>query len=355
MTAPGTIVVIGASAGGVDALRAIVAALPRDFDAAVFVTLHIGSHRSELPWLLARVGTLPASHAVQGETIQPAHIYVAPPDHHLVVEAKAMALTRGPRENMARPAIDPMFRSAAEAHGDKVIGIILTGGLNDGTAGLMKIKARGGICIVQDPAGAFGPGMPQSAIDNVAVDHVCGVDAMGPLLVRLVAARRSEPDAGQEAAQTPERTHGPAVGNGQDHEDADLTSAQEEGMTAQFTLHRPVAVTCPDCGGALRQHETGSLTQFGCHIGHVYTAEVMMAAQFLAMERFVEQAMRSLSERGELCRVMMEKAGTGDPGAARQWAAAMDEALEQTAPLRELLTRAWQHPLADGPIEASSP
>lgn len=125
-------------------------------------------------------------------------------------------------------------------------------------------------------------------------------------------------------------------------------------MTGQFTLNHPVAVTCPDCGGALKRSQLGSLTQFSCHIGHVYTAEVMLAAQFLAMERFVEQAVRSLSERGELCRIMMEKTRAGEPWMSARWEAAMGEALAQTAPLRDLLTRDWLHPVADGPVDLSS-
>ena len=126
-------------------------------------------------------------------------------------------------------------------------------------------------------------------------------------------------------------------------------------MTAQFTLNHPIAVTCPDCGGALRRSQLGTLTQFSCHIGHVYTAEIMLVAQFLAMERFVEQAMRSLSERAELCRTMMEKAqglGTDSPD---QWEAAMVEALDQTAPLRNLLTRKWHHPAGERSVELPGP
>ena len=128
MAPPGTIVAIGASAGGVDALRSIVASLPQSLDAAVFVTLHIGAHKNELPWLLDRIGTLPASHAVNGEAIRAGHVFVAPPDHHLTVEPGKIVMTRGPRENMARPAIDPMFRSAARAYAENVVGVILTGG-----------------------------------------------------------------------------------------------------------------------------------------------------------------------------------------------------------------------------------
>ena len=335
MSASLPIIVIGASAGGVEAIRTIVAELPETLNAAVFVTLHIGSHKSEFPWLLDRVGTMSASHAVHGEAIRAGHIFVAPPDHHLTIEPGKVVLTKGPRENLARPAIDPMFRSAARAYGKNVIGVILTGGLNDGTAGLFEVKAQGGTAVVQNPSDAIGASMPQSAIDNVAIDHVAAVTAIGPLLVRLVGERSPTP--------------------ANDEDDHATGDSQEMGMTAQFTLNHPVAVTCPDCGGALRQSQLGSLTQFSCHIGHVYTVEVMLAGQFLAMERFVEQSMRSLSERAELCRFMMEKTRADGRTSSAGWEAAMGEALDQTAPLRALLTREWLHPDADGRVALSGP
>ena len=320
------IIAIGASVGGVDAIRTLVAGLPKHLDAAVLVTLHIGAHHSILPELLNKLGTLTASHAVDDEKIRTGHIFVAPPDHHMTIERGKIVLTKGPRENMSRPSIDPMFRSAARSYGADVIGVILTGGLNDGTAGLYEIKQQGGTAIVQNPKNSVGTGMPQSAIDNVAIDHVADISEIPALLIMLVDEIR--------------------VPSFVAHGNQATGDAQEKGMTAQFTLNHPVAVTCPDCGGALRRSELGTLTQFSCHIGHVYTAEVMLSAQFLAMERFVEQAMRSLSERAELCRVMMEK--TGEPSTtSRPWKAAMTEALEQTATLRGLLTREWLHPAAD--------
>jgi two-component system chemotaxis response regulator CheB len=157
------IVVIGASMGGVEAVLALAAALPPDFAAAVFVVLHIGARRSELPWLLNQQGPLRAQHPADGDPIHAGRIYVAPPDHHLLVEHGHVRLTRGPRENWVRPAVDPLFRSAARAYGAGVIGVILTGGLNDGTAGLFEIKQRGGITVVQEPSEAADPSMPRSA------------------------------------------------------------------------------------------------------------------------------------------------------------------------------------------------
>ncbi len=321
---PNKIIAIGASVGGVDALRVIVAGLPDSIEAALFVTLHIGAHHSILPGLLQDVGPLSASHAVHHELIRSGHIFVAPPDRHMTIEHGRIALTKGPRENLARPSIDPMLRSAARTYGSDVIGVILTGGLNDGTAGLYEVKAQGGTAIVQDPSTAAGTGMPQSAIKHVDVDHIVAVADIAPLLIRLVGAEGSRDRIA--------------------HGDQSSGDSQEKGMTAQFTLNHPVAVTCPDCGGALRRSELGSLTQFSCHIGHVYTAEVMMAAQFIAMERSIESAMRSLCERADLCRSMIAQNRVADDASRDQWEEAMSEALEQTAPLRALLTRQWLHP-----------
>ena len=333
------IIVIGASAGGVEAIRTVVAALRRDLDAAVFVTLHIGAHRSDLPLLLNLAGPLPAKHPADGDPIEAGHIYVAPPDHHMLVEDGYVSLTKGPRENWARPAIDPLFRSAARAYGTSVIGVILTGGLNDGTAGMIEIEARGGTTIVQDPLDAFTPNMALSAIANVAVDHVVPAFAIGKLLMRLV----------DSSGATDLKTEHPTIA---EHPTGD---SQENGMTAEFTVNQPVAVTCPDCGGAMRRSELGSLTQFSCHIGHVYTAEVMLAAQFVTMERSIESAMRSLGEPAHLCGQMFDKlpAGATSEIERPRWDAARSEAFDRTAPLRQLLTEPWTHPYSSA-LEAQS-
>ena len=313
---PNTVIAVGASIGGLDALRVLVGGLPADLAAAVFVVLHIGAHPSELPALLSRAGPLPAVHPDTGDAIQAGHIYVAPPDQHLTIDAGLVRLTRGPRENWARPAIDPLFRSAALAYGAGAIGVILTGALNDGTAGLFEIKARGGTTIVQDPAEAMNPDMPRSALAHVVIDHCLTLAGMPPLLTRLAAqAGRAEETAAPFVVREPE-------------------------MSAEFTHDQPVALTCPDCGGALRRTSLGTLRQFRCHIGHVYTAEVMLEAQFVTLERTLEAATRALGERGELCRQMGESAGAaGDRPARDRWMAAEDVARRQAEALKALLER----------------
>lgn len=325
---PQTVIVVGASAGGVNAIGAIVSDLPADFAAAILVVLHIGAHKSNLPWLLNQEGSIEAMHPADGDPVEGGRVYVAPPDHHLTVEDGVMRLTKGPRENFARPAIDPLFRSAAQSYGSNLIGVMLTGGLNDGTAGMYELKQHGGLAIVQDPEEALSASMPRSVMAHMTVDHCVPLAAIAPLLVRLVSERAK---AGAVAASVLS------------------PNAQAPEMTAEFTEHRPIAVTCPDCGGALRQRELGTIALFECHIGHRYTAEVMLAAQFLALERSVEMAMRSLGERAELCRQMADKTATDDTLAATErWTAAMREAHDQTEPLRGLIEREWIHPDTGG-------
>jgi two-component system chemotaxis response regulator CheB len=318
-------VVIGASAGGVDAIRSLASALPADFAAAVCVVLHIGAHKSELPWLLNQLGPLRASHPKDGDPIRPGEIQIAPPDHHLIIERGHVRLTRGPRENWARPAIDPLFRSAAQVYGPGVIGVVLTGGLNDGTAGLIEVQQHGGTTVVQHPDDAASPSMPSSALRHVKVNHCLPLQEIPALLAGLVGTKNLSPQDTDAAAPAPQIRSGETM--------------------SEYTLDIPVAVTCPDCGGALRRAKLGSLTQFHCHIGHVYTAEVLIAAQFSALQWSIGAAMRALSERGELCRQMADKAeAASDMGPAAPWTAAMQEAKARAGALRDLLEGKWIHP-----------
>lgn len=317
MDVPDKALVIGASTGGLEALRLIVGELPARTSAAIFIVLHVGSHKSDLPRLLSHRSRLRAVHPSTGEPVQAGKIYVAPPDHHMIVESGRIVLTRGPRENRARPAIDPLFRSVARAYGEAAIGVILTGALNDGTAGLFEIKARGGTTVVQDPRDALCADMPQSALTHVEIDHVAPASSLGVLIADLLTR--------QSVTSRP------------------LPSPEEQEMTTEFKLDRPGAITCPDCGGALTQSLSGRLTRFTCHIGHAYTAEVMLAAQFVAMEQFIETALRALNERVELCQLMGQKA---DDMQQSRWLAAHDEALCRTAVLKQLLESEWLQPSA---------
>jgi two-component system, chemotaxis family, protein-glutamate methylesterase/glutaminase len=199
------IVVIGASYGGVEAMQKLFANLPSTIPAAIFTVLHIGPHPSQFPDLLNDCSGLPARHARHGAPIRAGNIYVAPPDHHLLVRRGHMALSRGPRVNWSRPAIDPLFRSAAKAYGSGVVGIVLTGRLNDGTAGLYEIKRHGGITIVQDPSDALCPAMPASALKHVGVDHCVPLAELPRILFQVCKdiAARSEALSGVTATGGP--------------------------------------------------------------------------------------------------------------------------------------------------------
>jgi two-component system chemotaxis response regulator CheB len=189
---PCDLVVVGASAGGVKALEALVRHLPATLRAAVCVVLHVPAWRkSALPEILARAGNLPAAHAVDRELIKPGRVYVAPPDLHMLINVDRIELWRGPRENLHRPAVNPLFRSAATAYGDRVAAVVLSGAQDDGAAGLWWIKKYGGTTMAQDPFEAEHPSMPQSAIEAVSVDHVAPVAELARVLTWLAAGIRT--------------------------------------------------------------------------------------------------------------------------------------------------------------------
>jgi two-component system, chemotaxis family, protein-glutamate methylesterase/glutaminase len=319
-----SIIAIGASAGGVAALRSLAAALPSTLVAPVLVVLHVGAYRSELPALLNAAGPLPAKHAEDGERIVPGHIYVAPPDRHMIVAEGRLRLMRGPKENCARPAIDPLFRSVAESHGPDAVGVILTGNLNDGALGLFEIKRCGGVAIGQDPNDAAYPEMPTSAAEHVALDYCLALADMPELLIELVDRKD-----GKEAVmpKTPSQLDG-----------------QEPEIISSQTFERPLTVTCPDCGGALKRFNVGSMVKFGCHIGHTYTAEIMATAQFEEMEKVMRAAVRFLNERAEFCLQMAEQVGDADPDASSEWHAASKQALDRAYKLRNLVEQEWLTP-----------
>lgn len=319
-----SIIAIGASVGGVAALRSLAGALPSAISAPVLIVLHIGAHRSELPALLNAAGPVPAKHGEDGETISSGQIYVAPPDRHMIVADGRLRLSRGPKENCARPAIDPLFRSMAESYGPNAVGVVLTGNLNDGSLGLLEIKRRGGVAIAQDPADAAHLEMPTSAGAHVALDHCVPLAQMPKLLIELMDGR-----SGKEAAMpnTPFSTGRPGAG-----------------IATGGAFERPLTITCPDCGGALKRLEFGSLIKFGCHIGHSYTADIMAAAQFEEMEKVMRAAVRFLNERAEFCLQMAEDAEPAEPEAAADWHAAAKQALDRAYKLRDLVEQDWLTP-----------
>jgi two-component system, chemotaxis family, protein-glutamate methylesterase/glutaminase len=305
------IVVIGGSAGGVEALMHICAGLPADLPAALFVVQHISPvSKSVLPDLLSKVGPLPAKHPVEGEPIKSGQIFVAPPDFHLLLRDGRVALRHGPQENRTRPAIDPLFRSAAVAYGPRVIGVVLTGLLDDGTAGLQAIKRCGGICVVQDPDDAQWPDMPRRALEFGNIDHVVTLAEMPALLDRLC----------REPA-------GPKLPVPQSLEIEGRIAAQELGPADVPTLGEPSALSCPVCGGVLNEVLEEGTAQFRCQTGHAFTSEGLVVAQSEGLERALESAARTHRDRLTLCRRMEEQArARAQPHSAARWHTAAEEA-----------------------------
>jgi two-component system, chemotaxis family, protein-glutamate methylesterase/glutaminase len=282
------LIAIGASAGGVEALRTVVTALPQDFPAALLIVLHIPANRTSLlPEILSRGSRIPVGHALDGEKLRPGRVYVAPPDDHLLVDKDRLRLLHGPRENGHRPAIDPLFRSLANSATDP-IGVILSGTLDDGTAGLAAIKEAGGLALVQDPADATYSDMPRSAIENVAVDKILPADQIAPQLAAWLAA----PSNGSSRRRRRILSRKPA-------------SASEDGSPRQ---HAPSAFTCPDCNGTLWEGKTGSLTRFVCRVGHSYTLDALENKKTDDLEAALWVSVRTLEERADLQRRLAAQA-----------------------------------------------
>jgi two-component system, chemotaxis family, protein-glutamate methylesterase/glutaminase len=285
-TAGRFIVVVGASAGGVEALKTFVGALPHDLPAAVFVVLHVWpSAKSFLPAILERVSRLPVSSAVDGQTIELGRVYVAQPDYHLFVRNGKMAVLRGPRENRCRPAINPLFRSAAATYGDRVIGIVLTGTMDDGASGLWAIKQGGGVAIVQDPADAAFQEMPQNALESVEVDHCVPINRMAETVVQRV----------RETVLPRPPNPVPKVVNlsNQGAQMAQLEMKIDEvGKRSVFS--------CPECSGALWELEEGGQLTYRCHVGHAYSARNLSQEQASGLEQSLWSALRALVESATL-------------------------------------------------------
>jgi two-component system, chemotaxis family, protein-glutamate methylesterase/glutaminase len=284
------IVVIGASAGGVTALTEFVKHLPKDFGGSIFIVLHISPYSpSYLPSILTQAGFLEATHPKDGEKIKKSHIYVAPVDHHMLLEDTSILVKKGPKENRFRPSVDALFRSAAYVFGPRVIGIILTGLLNDGTSGLWSIKRLGGVTIVQDPDDADYPSMPTNALEYVEADHVLPVTQMGQLVSNLTKQRKKSPKP-KITKRERELLKMEVVIARQDN-------AFEMGILDMGVL---TPFTCPECHGVLVKLVEGKTIRFRCHTGHAFTASALLSEVTKKIEDSLWQAMRGLEETSML-------------------------------------------------------
>jgi two-component system, chemotaxis family, protein-glutamate methylesterase/glutaminase len=309
---PSSLIVIGGSAGGLEPLKEVVQGLPSGFPAAVLVVIHTAPTSSgALAGMLQRSSLLRATYPDGDTVIEAGTIYVAPPDHHLLVHDGIVLATRGPRENGFRPAIDPLFRSASRSFGRNVIGVILSGALDDGSFGLRAIKEAGGRAIVQHPEEALVSGMPLSAIQHVEVDHIVPVAEIPRLLVELVTQSSSvlvggNGDRGKrgEVMSNPSRGLQSGPGGTFDHTVADDTLAGP-----------PSSYTCPECGGALWKLDEGHSFRFRCHTGHGFTPETLLDGQNHELEKALWSAVRVLKERAGIHEQMasrMQKGGLAD-------------------------------------------
>lgn len=281
------IIVLGASSGGVQALPQLISGLPASLRASVLVVLHTGPDGPGLlPEIIRKTSALPVRHGLNGENLLPGRIYVAPPDYHLMVDGTCLRLTRGPKENRHRPAIDALFRTAAESYGPRVIGVVLTGHLDDGTAGLNSVKTHGGIAIVQDPKDAAATGMPESALRNVQVDYCVPLAEIPALLIRLTEKRA-------------------AVGKKKGVTRMGKRSMSPKEMEKQFG--RPTVFVCPECNGPLWETDSGRSLQFRCHVGHAYSPDSLLADHADSLERALWSAVRTFDEQAALLRRLAER------------------------------------------------
>lgn len=322
------IIVIGASAGGVQALSELVANLPPNLPAAVFIVLHVSANvPSWLPQILARESNLPVDHAIDGEPIEPGKIYVAPPDQHLLIEDGRVKLVRGPKENLHRPSIDALFRSAARWAGPRVIGVVLTGARDDGKVGMGAIKQRGGIAVVQDPSEAAFPSMPMSVMQEIKVDYSIQLREIAPLLSEL------------SRQQVDEERRYPV--SDQVEIEAKIAEQEMEGdelIASVDRIGKISKLTCPDCHGALWEIDDEDMLRYRCHVGHAYSAEALSDGQSEMLEGALWSAVRALEEQMMLARRIVERARRANHlRAARTFERRAKEAEQHSSVIRQLL------------------
>jgi two-component system chemotaxis response regulator CheB len=327
------VIVVGASAGGVEALVGFVRGLPDETRQAVCVVLHVSpAGTSAMPSILGRAARLPVHSPADGDPLLGGHIYVAPPDHHLEVERGRVRLTQSPRENGHRPAIDATMRTAADAYDATVIGFVLSGSRDDGTAGLLAIKQHGGAAVVQDPDDALYSSMPRSAIENVDVDAVLPLAQMGHWLAH------HEPDdpppSGGAAMPDPST---PRIGE----------PPREEAQGTRYT--------CPDCGGVLFQQEEDGLTRFRCSVGHVLSIQSLAVEQARHLEGALWTAVRALEDRAELLQQMADRSHHADrPRSAHAFEGQAADLLRRAGTIRDVVEQAPAKAIDDGAEKEAS-
>lgn len=324
------VIAIGASAGGVESLRALVGGLPPDLPASLLVVLHLPRDApSALPSILNRSGPLPAAVARDGEPVQPGRIYVAANDHHLLLLDGHLRLSHGPAESGHRPGIDPLFRSVARAAGPRGIGVVLSGARDDGAAGLAAIVARGGTAVVQDPIEALYPSMPLAALAQAPTPHVGPAAKLGGLLAELVAVPLDD-------SQLPP-----------DHVlDSEVAMSDLAPVTTE-EFAQPAGFGCPACGGALFQLDEGHNARYRCRVGHAWSAESLLEEQALALEGALWMALRALEEKSDLSRRLATADTHRRSGTGERFRSIADDTAAAGATIRQLIARLGSMPGSD--------
>lgn len=320
------VLAIGASAGGVEALLFLARSLSPDLPAAVVLTIHLASDiRSTLDELLTRAGPLPAAFAEDGMPLQEGRIFIAPPGRHLIVEGHRLALGVGPRENNARPAIDPMMRSAGLCCGPRAVGVVLTGTLGDGASGLWAVGQSGGMTVVQDPRDAAFPEMPLNALSRISPDHVVALADIPALLNTLAAEPAGKPVKPPDGIRL----------------EVEIAKSGNASMKEMDRIGRRSVLACPDCHGVMWEIDEGDLVRYRCHVGHAYTAEAMGFAIGDNLHRALASALRALEERVALADKLRRQAvERGLNRVAATWAERQQEYEAEAQIIRDAIRRA---------------
>lgn len=338
------IIVVGASAGGVEVLCQLVRDLPPDLPAAIFIVLHISPQgTSVLPQILNRSrqkrykdSSFPAAHAQDGEEIVQGRIYVAPPDHHLLIKEGYVRVTRGPKENSHRPAVDPLFRTAARIYGWRVVGVVLSGTLDDGTAGLVAIKLQGGVAVVQDPEDAMYSGMPTSAIENAAVDYILPIADIAPVLMTV--------------ANQPIQEGEKSVSEDMEIE-SDMAELELQAMQSSDRPGTPSPFACPECAGVLWELNEGGVLRFRCRTGHAYSVGTLLAEQAEAVEDALWSALRALEEKAALAKRMADRArDRASLFSAKHFEEQSQDLKERAAVIRQLIIKEGDGQIPDAVV-----
>jgi two-component system, chemotaxis family, protein-glutamate methylesterase/glutaminase len=319
------IVAIGTSAGGFQALRFLVKEFQQNFPASILVTIHLPlEFRSTLDKLLSEAGPLPATFATEGEVIKKGRIYIAPAGRHLLVDQERLWLGVGPRENNARPAIDPMLRSVAVCCGYRAIGVVLTGTLGDGASGLYAIKQSGGLTVVQNPKDAAYPEMPETALKRSDPDHVVYLREMSRLLDTLVRQPAGDPIAVPDSWRY----------------EVEIARNGRASMKKMDQLGQRSVLTCPDCGGIMWELKDGDMSRYRCHIGHAYTEETITSGVDERLKRAMATALRALNERVALVSKLQDDAGErGRFELANSWSMKAKEFESEADVIKDAISR----------------